>query len=619
MSPYNYKPLPNNKIRILTLHPGTLNDPIIKARIDHVDLNTEPEFSAISYQWESRDLCQKIQIIETEETGDEKYLDITSSLYNVLLHLRRDEEEVCLWADAICINQNDTDERNKQILLMGEIYRSATDVIVYVGSETKEIQLGLDLAIQLFDHITTHAKTGEFGLDHEFSQSNDDRLIELGFPVSADPAWAALRSIIHLGWTKRAWMLQEAVLNSNTNIRCGTVEFPIELILIISQTARFHKLPNVILHDQYATDKDTDTDTELDRRAVGNLLFIEIIRRALWFSKTENTGPTLHFLLHWSIGFHCEDQRDKVYCLLGTAIDATRYGIEPDYSRSLRDVYIDVAVRMLQHSTTLDLLTSVGTRRSTSLLNLPSWVPDWSTDNDEWNGRHKPFLLDAFESEQMDSLNCYQASRDMVSELEFSPDQTQLTSSAVFIDTLSYITDSLTHVDDQTKYVEWLESKSKELGNSSRYGHETFTALWKTLTGQRHDFEKDEGVFRAWWNMYRPGTYPDTFVNDDILEKYPDSETRRFVVDLFGGGITEHVVTRKFSITKDGNFCLVPMHAQEGDTIVLLKGGRTLYVVRNEGDGYLLVGEAYVHGLMNGEALENDSKFEADFRNIKLK
>ncbi|KAJ5585800.1 hypothetical protein N7450_005587 [Penicillium hetheringtonii] len=412
---YKYKPLADGQIRILTLHPGDLSDPIIKARIDHFDLNTKPDYNALSYQWESPELSQKIQITEAGEACD-CHLDITTSLYIALLNLRRDKDMLCLWADAICINQNDTNERNKQVLRMGEIYRSATEVIVYVGPETKQIQLGVDLAIQLLDHITTYETSNEFALDHEFSHSMDDRLIELGFPVANDSAWAALRFIIHLGWTKRAWMFQEAALNSNTSIRYGMVEFPLELILIISQTARFQKLPNVILHEQYGANTEG-----LNRRAVGNLLLIEIVRRALWFPKTEKTGPTLHFLLHWTLGFHCEDQRDKVYCLLGTAIDVSR--------------------------------ASVGTRGKSSL-NLPSWVPDWSTTDDEWVGRHKPFLLEAFESEQKDSMKCYQASGNTISDLEFSPDKTQLTLSAAFIDSLTSITDSMTCIDNQTKYVE---------------------------------------------------------------------------------------------------------------------------------------------------------------------
>lgn len=487
---YKYKPLADGQIRILTLHPGDLSDPITKARINHFDLNTKPDYNALSYQWESPELSQKIQITEAGEACD-CHLDITTSLYIALLNLRRDKDMLCLWADAICINQNDTNERNKQVLHMGEIYRSATEVIIYVGPETKQIQLGVDLAIQLLDHITTYETSNEFALDHEFSHSMDNRLIELGFPVANDSAWAALRFIIHLGWTKRAWMFQEAALNSNTSIRCGMVEFALELILIISQTARFQKLPNVILHEQYGANTEG-----LDRRAVGNLLLIEIVRRALWFPKTEKTGPTLHFLLHWTLGFHCEDQRDKVYRLLDTAIDASRYGIEPNYYLSLRDVYMDVAVRMLQSSTTLDFLTSVGTRGKYSL-NLPSWVPDWSTTDDEWIGRHKPFLLEAFESKQKDSMKCYQASGNTISDLESSPDNTQLTLSAAFIDSLTSITDSMTCIDNQTKYVEWLQSKSKEFGDSSKYGQETFTVLWRTLTGQRYDFEKKMRMYFA--------------------------------------------------------------------------------------------------------------------------
>lgn len=124
-------------------------------------------------------------------------------------------------------------------------------------------------------------------------------------------------------------------------------------------------------------------------------------------------------------------------------------------------------------------------------MNLPSWVPDWSTSDDEWNGLHKPLLLEAVHVRKED-INHFHASGDTISDPEFSSDKLKLTLSAAFIDTLTYITNALIYVSDDTKYVEWLESQSDTLGRSSRYGQESFTALWKTLSGQRYRFEKDE-------------------------------------------------------------------------------------------------------------------------------
>lgn len=52
--------------------------------------------------------------------------------------------------------------------------------------------------------------------------------------------------------------------------------------------------------------------------------------------------------------------------------------------------------------------------------------------------------------------------------------------------------------------------------------------------------------------------------------------------------------------------CLVPQVAQNGDHICVLLGGSTPFVLREiDGqDEYKLIGEAYVHGIMDGEVVE---------------
>jgi hypothetical protein len=38
-----------------------------------------------------------------------------------------------LWVDALCINQEDTTERNHQVMQMGAIYEKAKRVVVWLG------------------------------------------------------------------------------------------------------------------------------------------------------------------------------------------------------------------------------------------------------------------------------------------------------------------------------------------------------------------------------------------------------------------------------------------------------------------------------------------------------
>lgn len=39
-----------------------------------------------------------------------------------------------IWADAVCINQQDLDERSSQVGVMGDIYKAAKDCQIWLGT-----------------------------------------------------------------------------------------------------------------------------------------------------------------------------------------------------------------------------------------------------------------------------------------------------------------------------------------------------------------------------------------------------------------------------------------------------------------------------------------------------
>lgn len=66
-----------------------------------------------------------------------------------------------------------------------------------------------------------------------------------------------------------------------------------------------------------------------------------------------------------------------------------------------------------------------------------------------------------------------------------------------------------------------------------------------------------------------------------------------------------NIFNRKTCSTDSGYFGLVPSHCEEGDLVCCLAGGSVPYVLRQSDDGndFKLVGECYIHGVMQGEAL----------------
>ena len=61
---------------------------------------------------------------------------------------------------------------------------------------------------------------------------------------------------------------------------------------------------------------------------------------------------------------------------------------------------------------------------------------------------------------------------------------------------------------------------------------------------------------------------------------------------------------RRLGATERGYLCLLPKLAKPGDQLVILKGARVPAIVRPLDGWFEFIGEAYVHGIMNGELFD---------------
>lgn len=149
---YTYEALQNDDdsaIRLLYLYPGPgpLRMALKNVHLDYSDgaeaTRKAPPYEAISYAWGDSTLTESVYC-------NDKRLDIPASLYAALRQLRPAEPgdsgsdtsaaPRVLWADAVCINQRDVDEKNHQVGLMDKIYARPTSVLIWVGADTEGLQ-----------------------------------------------------------------------------------------------------------------------------------------------------------------------------------------------------------------------------------------------------------------------------------------------------------------------------------------------------------------------------------------------------------------------------------------------------------------------------------------------
>ena len=139
-----YQPLPSSSsIWIIELEIGRDEMPIKCRLVTVPDFMHAPAFHALRYCWgeelaEETVLC-KNQIMRT-----------TQNLFNALNRLR--SIGVCrLWADAICINQNNISERNQQVSIMRQIYERAERVHIWLGHSNGNVPLALEVIRRVFN------------------------------------------------------------------------------------------------------------------------------------------------------------------------------------------------------------------------------------------------------------------------------------------------------------------------------------------------------------------------------------------------------------------------------------------------------------------------------------
>lgn len=83
---------------------------------------------------------------------------ITPNLHSALLVLRDNPKPPSLWIDAICLDQNDLFEKDKQLRIMHLIYMNTTRVLAWLGEDDKSVDL--PAAAKIISHF--RMKTREF-------------------------------------------------------------------------------------------------------------------------------------------------------------------------------------------------------------------------------------------------------------------------------------------------------------------------------------------------------------------------------------------------------------------------------------------------------------------------
>ncbi|KAL6864448.1 heterokaryon incompatibility domain-containing protein [Trichoderma novae-zelandiae] len=360
---YIYKPIKGTKsVRFLILQPGSGSDPLVGSlqlgSLDPADAAQLPPYEAISYVWGTGDRLFTLRC-------DGAILPLTQSIRDALVRVRLPDRARRLWADQICINQDDVAERSQQVKLMNAVYKNASKVLVWLGRDVDGVAADAVRMVHELDGVFRDDEAHEaFKIAHEENLA-----------MQSAERWVPLAKLTKLPWFHRIWIVQEIGTTAPATLYWGDTEMDWDMLSFVAGilNERYHHLRTRFFIG-------SSNIRYLHKR------FVEPVEAYDQFHNRGNFAYELHRARH----LLAQDPRDHVYAFLGhfsinKGSEELR-GLVADYSKSVEEVYFDVAVRGLRGADDLIVLSATHHSRPSSKrraqgseqdLDLPSWVPDW--------------------------------------------------------------------------------------------------------------------------------------------------------------------------------------------------------------------------------------------------
>jgi hypothetical protein len=558
---YQYSPLDKDRkeIRLITLRAGRFSDEI------HVTLFTAvltedsiPVYEALSYAWGSQEDPVDIVIGPRD-----KRLAVTRNLAEALPYLRYTDKPRVLWIDAICVNQQDSNERSRQVQRMPDVYSMAYRVIVWLGTASEDSDVALKVLKEMALHVEVDWVSHEVkpSLRGDVNRDFSERGITLPYKK---PVLEALSSVLSRSWFERLWVWQEIHLaNEQALIVCGYDEIS------------WHDFRKSVL---CIWRKKTLVSYHLADR-VKNV-----------FTFCNNPEPDLTSLLETARASKCADPRDKIFAVMGIAVRSVHANSwePPDYGKSTAEVYQKTIMQYIRYERNLRILrlcqAEVALQRENDL---PSWVPDLRVPGLE--------LPNSFHQHASTATSAI---------VEFEGASRMKVKGVLSLE--------ISNV--------WDLAKPDDSSYSSTMNTIRDLASFIGLSG---DYDACGAAFEDFCTLFSSGRFSDTF--SPLSSNYPTSEQASRCLssilaqpnidyhevqrccnntDLFLGWAKASINNQCFFTTSDETFGLAFKGAMQGDLIYVLLGCEFPVVMRKISEGtFKFVGACYVNKLVNGEAI----------------
>jgi len=618
---YIYSPVQGNQIRLLRGRVGKHGALI--GYLETFSLGPElPAFRALSYTWGASAYTNSIDI------GGNK-LPVLDSLYPFLRYLLDEDSQgsrTWWWIDSICINQKDENEKGSQVRMMGQIFRTAEQTLVWLGEEG-------DGSTQAIKFLWFIEKT--FKVNKKPSAEWLTKVVPRDGVYGKD--WEALEKLFCRPWWTRVWTVQEYVVSRELIIYCGEASIPQSIFR------------RALLGIWQCHGKTLKYDGPWNRNRV--------LEWHLRFGEDEDTRSLRLSLTATMayLGYHqATDPRDRIYSLSGIVKDFDLAGV-PDYNQPVELLYSKLVQSFVERYRSLDIIcftTLFRSNEAASKRTLPSWVPDWrvratamvgplmaSQSGRGWIGNLRPLHA-------LHATAIYCASLTLEPKVAFK-DLRELSCQGFILDSIDGLAGLPTirsinfprQSDDLVQPTSHRFSSSSQLNLTSREASSIMESIMRCLTLNRGDHYFNHCIpayeysqqfrtlldmagasnpalkfsFRAWFTANRSfhicGCDLETLTakwlesGETIRRDLPRTDDRSAFYSRFHDTLVK--MSRRLVVTHDGVMGMAPSQTRKNDLICVLYGLSVPVVLREceDGETYTFVGECYADGFMNGQAI----------------
>lgn len=608
--------LKGHGIRLLRLHGGPVDAPL-QGKLMLAD--GKETYEALSYAGIPEEARSSIEIFSASSAFK---LTIKPNLEAALRQLRLPDRYRLLWIDSICIDQNNLQERNFHIQRMGSIFNTASNVCVWLGVAGPQSGLAFEFIrkfVQAYDLSTE--------LEGALDRSSFDTLFEL----------------LTRRWFTRCWAIQEIALAKRATLYCGPnsipwADFADTITLLQENLSRF--LPPIV------SEWGPESRGNVRKFAhTGGHLFVEFSSNV--FRKSDegtilDSQQSLESLVCNFSAFEASSIHDSIYTFLSLAEDTgARYSVRPtaaismeaeetgsmptelsvseqelarsvfglwrrktyseypvDYEKSAVEVCKDFFAFTVRTTKSLDILVRPWAPASYRP-QLPSWVATL-TEPVFKNGLHGRVQADSLAGPAGMSKRTYNASRRYPASCNFGE---STDSRSLFVDgcILDYIQKLCSPALAGDIPAEWRQVVSRDTRTSS-----PMEQFWRTLVANRGRNSSNPPRYfkRACNRVFTGDIMQDGFYATKTTDDHP-----RYVAE-FLERVRSVIWMRRMIVTAQERLLgIAPSNAQQGDLICIIFGCSVPVVLRkvvsDEMTGehhYQLIGDCYVHGMMDGEA-----------------